>query len=262
MHSVNDIIAAFYRHSLFSKEDLIKSFKMTMEFIEFDEDMKYTKMSRHNKLQLCKKFLAKLEKCRLPELAPSDWQFYDYEIFGDAIELNLCSTDTDMELSEDGKDISMMNSTVESTLLRVESNYVSIEQFAEIQEVTPLTVRNWIRKGKLRYARLSGNGEWLIPSTEVKPSRAYDFVQWTLLEPLKIDEFPLVAASEVISIHKDYENKSMYKCSFCHFQNKFLQDMELTRNNVEELEYALIASGKAKPSAPIRWVPLIDRLEE
>lgn len=38
--------------------------------------------------------------------------------------------------------------------------------------------------------------------------------------------------------------------------------MELTRNDVEELEYALIASGKAKPSAGAQWDPIINRGDE
>ncbi len=217
MRLTNDIIAAFYRHHLFSKEDLIKSFKMTMEHIELDKDKEYTEMSKHHKLQLCRKFLAKLEKCRLPELAPADWQFYNYEISSNAIELNLCNTNGDIELSEDGKDISSMDVTIECSLLRVESDYVSIDQFAKIQEVKPLTVRNWIRKGKLRYARQVDKVEWLIPSTQDKPPRYHDFVQYTLLEPLRIDGFPLVSLAEVISIYKDHENKSMYKCSFENF---------------------------------------------
>jgi len=225
------------------------------------EDTGYTKMSKQNKIQLYRKFLAKLEKCRLPKLEPTDWQFYDIEILGDAIELNLCSTNGEIELSKDGKEISMMSSTLESTLLKVESEFVSIERFAEIQEVTPLTVQTWIHKGKLRYAKLNDSGKWLIPSTEDKPSRSYGFVQWTLLEPIRIEEFPLVSASEVISIYKDYDKKSMFKCSFRHFQNDFWQDMSLTRNDVEELEYALIISGKARPSATIQRVPLLDRGE-
>lgn len=244
MHTVNDIINAFYRHHLFSQDDLIESFKISMEDIE---DTGYTEMSKQHKIQLYEKFLAKLEKCRLPKLEPTDWQFYDFEILGDAIELNLCSTNGDIDLAEDGKEISMMSSTLESTLLKVESEFVSIEQFAKIQEVTPLTVQTWIHKGKLRYARLNDRGEWLIPSTEDKP--------------LRIDEFPLVSASEVLSIYKDYDKKSMFKCSFRHFQNKFWQDMALTRNDVEELEYALIISGKARPSATIRRAPLLDRVE-
>ncbi|MHB1153716.1 MAG: hypothetical protein ACYCWE_17635 [Eubacteriales bacterium] len=73
MYLINDIIAAFYRHNLFSKDDLIKSFKMSMEFIELDEDMGYTEKSKKCKIQLCKKFLTKLEKCRLPMMAPVDW---------------------------------------------------------------------------------------------------------------------------------------------------------------------------------------------
>ena len=259
MRKEADILAVFYRYNLFSRDDLVRSFKMTIDIIEEDVDGEYTALSKKHKLELCRKFLAKVEKCRLPVLTPEERQFYEYEIFGDSIQMNLCKAG-DIELSEDGSEVSQLEWTVESTLLRVEADYVSVDQFAKIQEVTPLTVRNWLSKGKLRHAKLKDDGEWLIPTTEDRPTRRYGYVGWTLLEPMRIDEFPLVSAAEFISIYPDREKKGSYACSFRHFQNKFWNNMEFTKSDVKELEYALVASGKARPShSSISRVPDFDR---
>lgn len=259
MFSYDDILIVFYNKHLFTKEDLVDYFKLEIELIE--EDEKLTPESRRQKLILYNRFLSKLNKCRLPKLEPADLEYYDCEITAHCIELVICKAGSDMELTEDGQDIDSLSSTIENTLLSAESDYVTVEQFAKIQEVTSMTVRNWIRKGRLRYAKLADNGEWLIPSTEDKPSRYYGFVEYSILEPLQIEEFPLVSLSEIISIHRDPDDRSVYKCWFRNFTNQYWRIMELTQKDVEELEYVLIASGKTKAIPTIRQVPSFERAE-
>lgn len=263
MPMVEDVLSVFYRFYCFSKDDLVETFKLTIESIKNDTHAGYTKGSKQQKLQLCKKFLSTLEKCKLPTLIPEQWQFYDFEFTGEALELNLCEARSgEIELSDDGNDISTMSYTVEGNLLRTEYEYVSIDEFAKIQEVTPGTVRTWIRKGKLRYAKKLDNGEWRIPSVDDKPPRYYCLVQYEIPEPLRIDEYPLVAAADDIMIHEDFDDSSVYKCMLTNKKTGFRLDMKLSRKEVEDLEYALISSGKAKPSSVTRWVPCFERVED
>ncbi len=253
-----DFVSAFRNSKLFSKEELIESFKLTMEYIEFDEDTGYTQDAIQKKMQICKKFLSTLEKCKLPRLTEL-WWYYEYEFTGDGIELYLCTADeSDIELDEDSRIISSMSSTIESTLLKVACDYLTVEQFADIQGVSPVTVRQWIRRGKLRNAKKNGR-DWLIPSLEDKPYRGYESVQYFLTEPLQIDEFPLVAASDCIWIHQDHHEKTVYLCTFANFKTHFRQKIELNRQEVERLELSLISSGKAKPGSKMQFVPAIKR---
>jgi excisionase family DNA binding protein len=252
---------AFRNSHLFTKEDLIESFELTKEHIEFDEENHYTQASIQKKLQLCNKFLTELQKCKLPKLAEL-WWFYDYEFTGDGIALKLCSTEMDdIELEDDGKTISTMSFTEESILLKVECDYLTVDQFAEIQGVSPITVRQWIRRGKLRNAKKMGR-DWLIPSLEDKPSRGYESVQYIFSEPIEIHEFPLVAVSDSIFIYQDSDNRQIFHCIFDNFSKNFHQSIELSRKEVEMLELALISSGKVKVDSRVKYVPMIERMRE
>lgn len=248
---MQDIISAFRKHHLFSKEELIQSFKLTMKHIRLDEDC--TEESRQAKLQLCDKFLIALKKCKLPELT-EPWWFYEYEFTGDAIELNLCSADgRNMELDEDGF-INGMVSSLENTLLRVECEYITVEQFANIQSVKPAKVQQWIRHGKLRNARKNGE-TWLIPSIEDKPSDEYGYVQYLIEDPIEIDEFPFITSSDSVSIHKDLNDATKYICYFEDFNRHLREHIILNRKEVERLEFAIISSGKAKSGSTVQYVP-------
>lgn len=252
---MNNIEKAFRNSHLFSKEDLIQSFKLMIEHIQSDEESEYTEKSKQKKLELCNKFMSSLEKCKLPTLTEL-WWFYHYEFTYKGIDLNLCTADN-IEIDEVEEYVSSMTSAVEHTLISIECDYLTVEQFADIQGVTPITVRQWIRRGKLRSAKKNGR-DWLIPSFEDKPSRGYTQVQYILEDQIQIDEFPFVAICDSIFIHQD-DDKTKYICIFINFQTGFRERMVLNRQEVESLELAILSSGKARPEGSIRFVPYIDR---
>lgn len=57
---------AFLKSHLFTKKELIKSFKLYIEYIK--DNCKYTGKLKKNKLDLCQKFMLTLIKCKLPDL--------------------------------------------------------------------------------------------------------------------------------------------------------------------------------------------------
>lgn len=254
---MQNIENAFRNSYLFSKEDLIQSLKLTMAHIESDEEVGYTKKSKQKKLELCNKFLSSLKKCKLPTLTEL-WWFYAYEFTWKGIDLNLSTADN-IELDEDGYYVSSMTTTIEHTLISIECDYLTVEQFADIQGVTPVTVRQWIRRGKLRSAKKNGR-DWLIPSFEDKPTRGYESVQYLLddAEQIQIEEFPFVSICDSIFIHQD-DNKDKFICFFNNYKTHFKERMVLNRKEVGSLELALISSGKAKPEGRIQFVPYINR---
>lgn len=255
---MNDVVTAFQNSQLFSKSEIIQSFELMMEHIENSEETGYTKNSIMKKIELCKEFLNLLKKCKLPSLTEL-YYFYDYEFTGNGIELNLCQG-SDLKIDENGMCISEMTVTLEKTLLKIECDYVTIEEFAKIQEVTPLTVQQWIQRGKLRHAKKSGD-DWLIPSVADKLSKGYQFVQYILedADEIQIDEYPFVSVCDSIVIMQDDKDKKKFICIFDNYKSGIHERMELSRKEVEVLEYALISSGKAKADNGIRFVPTIDR---
>lgn len=72
--------------------------------------------------------------------------------YGYAVELHLCSTDGDFEVDKDGY-ISKLTYSTESTLLKVNCKYLTVEQFADLHSVSLATVHKWICSGKLRHAK-------------------------------------------------------------------------------------------------------------
>ena len=248
---MNSVRNAFRREKLFSVDEIKESFKLYMKHILANEDGDDTSRLIQNKIKLCKQFYKKIEKCHLPELN-QEWWFYEYEYTGTGFELWMRSIN-DIELDENGI-ISTCAVDEEFMLFAVECDYLSVDEFASVQGVSPVTVRQWIRRGKLRYAKKLG-GEWRIPATSDKPERGFHFVQYFLDEtnPPYIEAFPLVQYSQCVTIHQCLDNKAIFKCSF--EGKKMDKDILLSRSEVEELELALISSGKAKPEIPIQWVP-------
>lgn len=153
-----------------------------------------------------------------------------------------------------------MTSTVEHTLITVECDYLSVEQFASMLGVEPVTVRQWIRRGKLRYAKKAGR-DWLISCVEDKPRRGFSSVQYVVEKDCEIssDEFPLLSTADSITILQDQKQKSKFVCYLNNYKTKFHSELELTRSEVERLEHTIIESGKARVEGNIQYVPYFTR---
>ena len=254
---ITDEEKIFRRDYLFSREDILQSLDLMVDYIENDPETGYTKALIENKLTLYKQFYQRVEKSIFPELTELYW-YYSYDYSGTGIDLWLCSGE-DIELSEEKDYMSTMTGTSEQLLIHVGCDYVSPDEFAAILEVSPATVKQWIRKGILRYAKYI-DGNWLIPSTAEKPNRNYGFIQYTIDtdDPPIIEEFPIISACDSITIYKD--GKQLI-CDVDNWKIKFHQKMVLTREEVERLEYSLIKSGKATPEIPVQFVVSLHRDE-
>lgn len=250
-----DLKENLFRESyLFSREDVLKSFELFIEHEKANEEPVYSIGVSKNRIKLCEKFYAAVKKCKLPVLTEL-WWYYEYQFLGDHIELNLCQAD---EIEIENGEISMMTSTVEHILITVECDYFSVEQFASMLNVEPVTVRQWIRRGKLRYAKKVGR-DWLISCVEDKPQRGFSSVQYVVEKDSEIisDEFPLLATADSITILQDQKQKSKFICYLKNYKTKFHTELDLTRSEVERLEHAIIESGKARVQGNIQYVPNI-----
>jgi hypothetical protein len=148
--------------------------------------------------------------------------------------------------------------TVEHTLINIECEYLSVDQFAVMHQVDEKTVRQWICKGKLRHAKKVGQ-DWQIPNTEDKPSRRFDVVQYVVKndETISNYEFPTLAMVESVFISQDEANKKKYHAHFRNFTTGYSCEMDLTKDEVERLELIIIESGKANIEATIQYNPYI-----
>ena len=249
----------FRENYLFTREDVLKSLELFIEHEKINEEPKYPDKVIKNRIMLSEKFTAAVRKCKLPVLTEL-WWYYEYQFLDNSMELNLCQAD---EIEVENDEISSMTSTIEHTLIKVECDYLTIEQYASMLGIEPVTVRQWIRRGKLRHAKKNGR-DWLIPNTEDKPRRGFTCVQYIVEKEVQIesDEFPLLSACESISIFQDQDNKSKFICKLNNYKTKFRCELELTRSEVERLEHTIIESGKARVEGSVQYVPYIRDKED
>ena len=249
----------FRENYLFTREDVLKSLELFVEHEKLNEEPGYSNEVVKNRIKLCKKFIAAVKKCKLPVLTEL-WWFYDYQFLGNSIELHLSQAS---EVEVENGEISGMTSTVEHTLITVECDYLTVEQYASMLGIEPVTVRQWIRRGKLRHAKKNGR-DWLIPNIEDKPQRGFSPVQYLVEKEAQIDsdEFPLLSACDSITILQDQDNKSKFVCYLNNYKTKFHSELELTRSEVERLEHTIIESGRARIEGNIQYVPDIRGMED
>ena len=244
---------AFKEENLFTKEELVVSFKGYMDYVATEDETGVSEPMREKRLELCQRFLDKLQSCHLPAQTEPHW-FYEYCFEDTSIELNLCQA-TELEWRNGGL---TTTSEVEFTLLNVECEMLTVEEFAELYGVTPVTVRQWIRRGKLRTARKEGN-EWLIPELADRPGRGYEPAWYVMKEPgaIRIEEYPFVELSTMIFIDQDDDDKDLFHVTFINREKRMRQVLELGRKDTEALERQLIATGKTTQAGRIQFVPTL-----
>lgn len=208
----------FRKSYLFSREDLIKSFRLFTENVEQNEYPKCSPAALKNRLKLCSRFLETLEKCKLPELTEL-WNFYEYRFLVSNITLELCDA-SDIEVEND--EIKAMSVTVEHVLLDIEAELLSVEKFAELHQVNVDAVLQWINRGKLRRARRI-NQKWLIPDTEDRPGKKFESVEYCVKKDCQIknNEFPTLALAEAVFIYQDDDDKRKYYAIFKNFTTDY-----------------------------------------
>lgn len=244
----------FKKSQLFSKDDILISFNSVMDDLNYEENTDYSGGMKKIVLQLCEQFKKSVSKAQLPKVT-DNW-CYKYEFTYDSIKLILCSCDN-IEIDKDGE-LSSMTVTNEYELICVQCDYLSVEQYAKIQNVLPGTVRQWIRRGKLRGAKKKDR-DWSIPTLQKKPARGYESVEYsfeTLPENIYIN-FPYLRMSKSIRICQDNSNKSNFLCVLNNFAERTVMSVELTKPEVEKLELLLISSGVVTPNDCFQWIPNI-----
>ncbi len=241
----------------FTKEELVASFSGYMEYVATENETGITEAMRKKRLELCQLFFDKLQKSNLP-VQNKGHLYYEYCFEDTSVDLNLCRA-SDLSWENDSFE---MSSEVEHTLLSIECDMLSIDEYAELNEVTPATVQRWLKKGKIRSARMR-DGEWVIPVLADRPRRGYEPALYVIDDPgsICIDEYPFVALSSMISVDQDEDDKELFHVLFINHAEGMRQRLDLIREDVEELERSLIATGKTTQAARIQFVPTIKKAD-
>ena len=253
----------FKQEYLFTKEEIQKSFDNFILHHQTTDEEGYSEEKRQKILELCERFKESLSKCQLPVIK-DDWWFYQYEFTNDGINLSLMLCD-EFEVDSDGE-INSMTCSEQFIMLSIKCDYLTVEQYAYTYDVTPITVRQWIRRGKIRSAKKSGR-DWLIPSITDKPKRGFESVTYSwqhLPETISKDFSFLIVDNSCVYIYQDEQDKSNFHCIMGWPGTANRTQITLNAKEREKLEISLISNPCVKAEeldSLIMYVPVKESID-
>lgn len=127
-------------------------------------------------------FIGQVEDTVLPH-ALEEWWAYSFEItfHGAAVTLHHLNS-----VLLDTKDHRLLNYSIDQSfvLIHTDARMLSVEEYADLYGVEPVTVRQWIRRTKLREVEKLGRREWGVSELADTPARGYESATYTWKRPL------------------------------------------------------------------------------
>lgn len=185
----------------------------------------------HSVDELYMKMERKLEETILFSKLDEGW-YYDYGLdysgaFVSVIHANIYGID------DDGFVIYEVDQ--EFKLIELGTKLLSVEEYAKMYGVENGTVRQWIRRGKIRNAVKYGT-EWKIPELTDPPKRGYTTAvyKWSdYLDDLP-NEFYFLNDYDTAIFSQDEEDKTMFYISFYKKDDLLNDDDRVIRCNAQE----------------------------
>ena len=175
---------------------------------EFEENPRYPKTYYALMVVLLKQFYERISDAVLFEELPDCW-VYDFTYEYDEFSLDLDHI-KDYKLNEDNEYRSHITDAVYK-LVSVNPAVFTVDQYAKFYEVEQGTVRQWIRRGKIRTAYKEGS-EWKIPELSPPPSRGYEPAQYKWVYGIDNlpEEYSYLADYVIATFYQDMKDKSKY----------------------------------------------------
>ncbi|MDR1689235.1 MAG: helix-turn-helix domain-containing protein [Clostridiales bacterium] len=257
MQARNNKLLLFNSMMLLNKREVLESFDYFVNHHrQMNNEEGYSEGKRKVLLILCDEFRKKIEISDIPSIT-KPWLFYEYSITNDSIALSLNKC---YEIEFDDEDeMSTMSSSEEYMLVEAKCDYLNVEQYAKLYDVTTTAVRQWIRRGKLRTAVKNGR-DWLIPALADKPKRGFESVtySWNMLSDEIINNFPFLADTECVYIYQDRVDKKIFYAITGWSDSDNQKKIAMKTEEREQLELMLIALPGVQVedmSAGISYVP-------
>lgn len=148
----------------------------------------------------------------------------------------------------------------EFTLFTLSAKYLTVEEYAKLYGTNVGTVRQWIRRAKIRTARKYGN-EWRISELTELPRRGYTTGWYMWDKPLSYlpEEFSFLQDYYSIIIEQD-EDKSRFHIHLKKQPDSCPSEYEktITASDREKLEMYLIGNPEIRAILDFGESPLVD----
>ena len=227
-----------------TKEEIIEEFTSHYNYYKYeDKSEKRSKEYREKYLKLCEKFLETLEKVSLPKLT-DDWWCYNYYLRNDSIDLVL-SYCSDLEI--ENNEVTGATFSEDYVLISEKCDYMTVSEYAKLYNVSEITVRQWIRRGKIRSAKKQGR-DWIIPTIADKPQRGFEGVTYKLdnLSQEIIEKFEFLKGYNRMYIFQDVKDKRLFNVLLFNYKLEKQDEIQISNSQREKLELELISSGLAE----------------
>lgn len=255
--SDEDRLDLFNDMALRSKDDLLEDIDELIEEIgkEAETGAKYSATFYRKYNELMEQFRHVVEKSAFPgEL--EDWWSYTYEVGESGVTLKLEHTGS-YDVCKDDTILTHVDTSFH--LLTVRTKLLTVEQYAQAYDVTTTTVRQWIRRGKIRSAVKQGS-EWRIPELAEIMERGYRDGNYERLEELTDlpQEYAFLNDYVYIDIRQDKEDKTRYDVLFSmkfdplvvprEEWGQYHRTVRMDRKEREKFELYLISSSFVRAS--------------
>ena len=242
-----DAIETFKNASIVTKKDLLSDLFWKIQKLEsgkeVDKFKNHSAAFRNLYIKLIKKFHDKIEKTRLfDELEP--WWSYEYVIDDSGATLHLQYADS-VDFRDDGS-IEFVTVGEEFDLVKVSTRLLTVEEYANIYEVSVGTVRQWIRRGQLRSAVKAGS-EWRIPELSELTGRGYrrGTFHWDDNLSDVPEEYSFLKNYSWVSIDQGVKDRNQYRV-VCRGNNTKSLEMIMETKEREKFELYLISNPLIK----------------
>jgi excisionase family DNA binding protein len=215
IENLDEVLEEFEKTALLTKDVLLKDLKWKANAFEslkdFSDVMHHSTEFKSLFLNMINKLIEEVEHNKFfDKLEP--WWSYSYKINESCATVSLCHYSCWYSLDDDGKYINKdLEIDTEYELIRVDARFLTVEEYARLYNVKVGTVRQWIRRGKLRTAKKYGN-EWRISElSEVSSGRfrpAIYYIDEFFFVP---DEYSFLGGYRSIGITKSKEDRGLFK---------------------------------------------------
>lgn len=173
------------------------------------------------------------------------WWGYSIEMESNKIELFLYRIDRiSFVIRKDNKIICKRRKGGNYSICKCSCKKLTVEEYADKYGVKPVTVRQWIRRGKLRSAEKIGS-EWKIPELSDIPKRGYlpghYYLNENCTEELP-EEYQYLAKSCLIMIMQSFTNRNIYNV-YCFSEKGDYEKIQMNEREREKLELFLISTS-------------------
>lgn len=225
-----------------TKEEILKAMQQAKERTDEDAktDKRHSAAYYHILRKLITEFTEQIEKAVLFERLEDCW-FYDIYINYAGARLSL---EHAVPREERCNGHPNYNVNQVYTLVEKRAKLLSVEEYAQSYGVEAVTVRQWIRRGKIRTAMKAGR-EWLIPELTELPSRGYKSAVYMWYEYLSDlpKEYEFLTKYTTVLINQNKDDRRKYDVTFAAGGVDSLRETYDTKER-ERLELFLISDPR------------------